>query len=59
MKPKKTAQHVKQQHQIRMDDALKKRIMKYQERVQRDTGIAVSFSSVVRLLLDKGLEGVQ
>ena len=49
----------KRQHQIRMDDGLKDRIRKYQQRVERDTGLEVSFSSAVRSLIEKGLEAAQ
>ena len=49
----------KRQQQIRMDDALKDRIRKYQQKVERDTGLEVSFSSAVRSLIEKGLEAAQ
>lgn len=49
----------KRQQQIRMDDALKDRILTYQQKVEKDTGLEVSFSSAVRSLIEKGLEAAQ
>jgi predicted DNA-binding protein len=46
------------QYGIRMDDKLKTRINKYREQVQKSTGLEVGFSSVMRALIEKGLEAV-
>jgi hypothetical protein len=53
---KKTMNGSKSQNQIRMDDALRQRIRKYQQKLEKATGLEVSFSSTVRLLIEKGLE---
>jgi transposase len=50
---KKSSKH---QQQIRMDDDLKSRIRKYQERVEKSTGLEIGFSSVVRVLIEAGLK---
>lgn len=50
----------KSQNQIRMDDDLKARIRKYQEKLEKTTsGLEVSFSSATRLLIEKGLEAMK
>lgn len=46
----------KRQQQIRMDDHLKSRIRKYQEKVQVETGLEVNFSTIVRTLIEKTLD---
>ena len=58
-KPSDDRPNGKRQHQIRMDDGLKVRIRKYQQRVECVTGLEVSFSSAVRSLIEKGLEAAQ
>jgi hypothetical protein len=58
--PTKTASKTKSQNQIRMDDALKARISKYQKKLEDATsGLEVSFSSAARSLIEKGLEAVK
>lgn len=50
----------KSQNQVRMDDALKARIYKYKEKLEKATsGLEVSFSSATRALIEKGLEAVK
>ena len=51
---KRPAKQEQTQTQIRMSEALRARVRKYQERMQRG-GIAVSFSSAARTLVDIGL----
>jgi hypothetical protein len=50
----------KSQNQVRMDDDLKARIRKYQEKLEKTTsGLEVSFSSATRSLIEKGLKAVE
>jgi hypothetical protein len=49
----------KSQNQIRMDDVLKERIRKYQQKLEKASDIEVSFSSATRSLIEKGLEAVK
>jgi hypothetical protein len=56
MKKNSSSSSKKQQNQIRMDDELKDRIRKYQQKVMKSTGLEVSFSSAVRSLIEKGLD---
>jgi len=44
------------QTQIRMSDALKGRIRKYQAVMRKKTGLRVSFSNAARSLLEKSLD---
>lgn len=44
------------QTQIRMGDDLRKEIDEYRDRVKRDSGLEVAFSTAVRTLIRKGLE---
>lgn len=46
----------RRQQQIRMEDDLKARIHKYQEEESERVGYEVTFSAVVRKLIEKGLE---
>jgi hypothetical protein len=46
----------KRQHQIRMDDAFKARIHEYQKSESERVGYEVTFSAVVRKLIEKGLD---
>lgn len=46
----------RRQQQIRMEDDLKSRIHKYQEEESKRVGYEVTFSAVVRKLIEKGLE---
>ena len=45
-----------EQTQVRMPLALKERIRKYQMRTQQKTGIQVSWSAVVRALIERSLK---
>jgi hypothetical protein len=57
---KKTASDSKnRQRQIRTDDALEMRIGRYREKLEKSTGLEVSFSQVVRTLIEKGLTLVE
>lgn len=58
MKKKKPTNGGAAKHQqgVRMDEELEARIRKYQELVQKKTGLEVSFSSAVRSLIERGLE---
>jgi hypothetical protein len=49
----------KKQNQIRMDEALKTRIRKYQKQEGERIGFEVSFSAAVRKLIDMGLESAR
>jgi hypothetical protein len=53
---KTTTNGNKSQNQIRMDDELKARIKKCQEKLEKDTGLEVSFSSTTRMLIVEALE---
>jgi hypothetical protein len=44
------------QTQVRMSDALKARIRKYQQKIHKDTGFTISFSTAVRTLIERGLD---
>jgi hypothetical protein len=55
---KKKIDSSKSQNQIRMDDEMKARILKYQKRLAT-SGLEVSFSSATRALIEKGLEAVK
>ena len=58
--PTKKSSTNKSQNQVRMDDALKTRIRKYQKKLEDGTsGLEVSFSSATRSLIEKGLEAVK
>lgn len=46
----------KKQQQIRMDEKLKARIRVHQEKLRKQTGVAISFSAAVRSLIEKGLD---
>jgi len=46
------------QNQIRMSDVLKARINKYRLKLEKDTGLTVSFSSAVRSLTEKMLDSL-
>lgn len=46
----------KEQTQIRMDQALKKRIRKYQVIFEKENGVNISFSSATRILVEKQLD---
>jgi hypothetical protein len=49
----------KRQTQIRMDDALKSRIVAYQAKMHKKTGMEVSFASAVRSLVEQGLKSAK
>lgn len=49
----------KRQQQIRMDDDLKARIRDYQQKVQKETGLEVNFSTIVRTLIEKALDAAK
>lgn len=44
------------QNQIRMTDAFKARIRKYQDKMLRETGLEINFSEAVRALIDRSLK---
>jgi len=44
------------QTQVRMSDGLKGRIRDYQDRICKATRFKISFSTAVRVLIEKGLE---
>jgi hypothetical protein len=52
-KPKDTN---KSQTQVRMDEALKDRIRKYQRQLEKQTDTNISFSSAARSLIEKQLD---
>ena len=56
---KKTDGSNKSQNQVRMDEDLKARIRKYQQQIEKTTGLEISFSSAIRSLTEKGLEAVK
>lgn len=56
MTTKKPNGNKSHQNQIRMDDELQARVHKYRLKFEKETGLKVSFSSAVRLLVEKGLE---
>ena len=43
------------QTQIRMSLDLKDRIRRYQAKLQKDTGVEITFTTAVRALIEKGL----
>lgn len=55
-KKTKPASGGRKQTQIRMDDALRSRILRYQEEESTRVGYEVGFSAIVRKLIEKGLE---
>ncbi len=46
----------KHQQGVRMDESMEARVRKYADRLSKETGLEVSFSSAVRKLIEKGLE---
>jgi hypothetical protein len=44
------------QTQVRMSDALKTRIRKYQASVRKETGLQIGFSTATRALLEQSLD---
>jgi hypothetical protein len=55
--PRKTkGKQIREQQQIRMKEALKARIRRYQEKVHADTGLEINFSSATRSLIERGLD---
>jgi hypothetical protein len=55
--PRKTKDKpIREQQQVRMKEALKDRIRRYQQQVIEETGLEVNFSSAVRSLIEKALD---
>ena len=58
--PRKTKdKQIREQQQIRMKEALKERIRRYQQQVIEETGLEVNFSSAVRSLIEKALDAAK
>ena len=53
---KRKHQDALKQEGIRMGDALKERIHRYQQKLKDEMGLKVSFSEATRSLLDKALD---
>lgn len=55
----KASKPIREQQQIRMKEALKDRIHRYQQMLHDDTGLEVNFSSAVRTLIEKALDAAK
>jgi hypothetical protein len=55
---KKTNGNKQNQVMIRMSDALKERIEKYQMQFEKKSDLEMSFATAARSLLEKGLDAV-
>jgi hypothetical protein len=58
MKKKSSDDGVKKQYQIRMDADMKAIVLKYQEKLRKETNMDVTYADAARALIRHGAEAV-